>query len=87
MVKFSSREFNQDIGRVKRAAEEGPVIITDRGDPAFVLMRYEAYRKLAGASPSILELLDQKSAPPSPDGDDFEAQRIASGSTKAAMFG
>ncbi len=54
---FSSREFNQDLARAKRAAEAGPVIITDRGEPAFVLMRIEEYRRLAGERPNILELL------------------------------
>lgn len=27
---LSSREFNQDTGRAKKAVEKGPVIITDR---------------------------------------------------------
>ncbi len=55
---ISSRTLNQDIGRAKRAARLGPVVITDRGRPAFVLLRYEAYRQLAGKRPSIRELLD-----------------------------
>ena len=53
---ISSREFNQDVSRAKRAADSGPVIITDRGRPAYVLMRYDTYRPLAGG-PNILELL------------------------------
>lgn len=28
---LSSRDFNQDVSRAKRAAEDDPVIITDRG--------------------------------------------------------
>ncbi len=32
-TKISSREFNQDIGRAKHVADEGSVIITDRGEP------------------------------------------------------
>jgi prevent-host-death family protein len=56
---LSSREFNQDVGRAKRAAETGPVVITDRGVPAFVLLRIEAYRSLVGAAPRIRDLLDQ----------------------------
>lgn len=31
---MTSREFNQDTSRAKRAAESGPVFITDRGPPA-----------------------------------------------------
>jgi hypothetical protein len=56
---LSGREFNQDIARAKRAAEMGPVIITDRGVPAFVLQRYEDWRQQSGARPdvSLLEAL------------------------------
>lgn len=56
---ISSREFNQDVSQAKRAAEAGPVFITDRGRPAYVLLRHEAYRRLLGESPSIRQLLDQ----------------------------
>lgn len=45
---FSSRTLNQDIGRVKRATADGPVVITDRGRPAHVVMRYDDYQKLLG---------------------------------------
>lgn len=40
------RQLNQDVSAAKRAASVGPVIITDRGTPSFVLMTYEDYRKL-----------------------------------------
>jgi prevent-host-death family protein len=63
---ISSREFNQDVSRAKRAADEGPVIITDRGQPAYVLLRHEAYKRLAGGGPNILELLGM------PGGEDIE---------------
>jgi len=58
---ISSREFNQDVGKAKRAAEEGPVIITDRGKPSFVLMRHEEYTRLLGAPPkkNLFDLLAQ----------------------------
>ena len=70
---ISSREFNHDVGRAKRAAEAGPVIVTDRGSPAFVLLRYEDYRRLAGhAESGILDLLDD---PGSAD-IEFEAPRL-----------
>ena len=72
---LSSREFNQDVSRAKRAADEGPVIITDRGEPAYVLLRHDAYRRLTQAGPSILDLLDQ------PEGADieFDPPRLGSG--------
>lgn len=54
---ISSREFNQDIGRAKKAAKKGPVIITDRGRPSYVLLTVEEYQALAGTQQSILDLL------------------------------
>lgn len=52
---ISSREFNQDVSRAKRAAEAGPVLVTDRGRPAYVLLQYEAYQRLAGPPKSLLD--------------------------------
>lgn len=45
---FTAREYNQDASAVKRAANDGPVIITERGKPAHVLMTMEAYERLKG---------------------------------------
>ena len=45
---LTSRELNQDVGRAKRAAQSGPVFITDRGRPAHVLMTIAEYRRLTG---------------------------------------
>ncbi len=53
----SSRDFNQDIGRAKKAAENGPVFITDRGRPAHVLLSIEEYRRLTGSRKGIADLL------------------------------
>lgn len=54
---FSSREFNQDTSRAKKAARHGPVFITDRGKPAHVLLSIEEYRKLSGGALNIVDLL------------------------------
>lgn len=54
---ISSREFNQDAGGAKKAAEKGPVIITDRGRPSHVLLSYEAYERLVGKELSLLAAL------------------------------
>lgn len=54
---ISSREFNQDKSGAKRAAADGPVFITDRGEPAYVLLNIEDYRRLARAEGSIIDLL------------------------------
>jgi prevent-host-death family protein len=54
---LSSREFNQDASRAKRAARNGPVFITDRGRPAHVLLTIEDYQRLAGGGATIVDLL------------------------------
>ena len=54
---FSSRQFNQDASKAKKAAEAGPVIITDRGRPAHVLMTFEAYKEITGGRTKIADLL------------------------------
>ena len=43
---FSSCEFNHGVSRAKRATQNGPVFITDRGKPAYVLLRFEDYQRL-----------------------------------------
>ena len=54
---FSSREFNQDAGRAKRAASKGPVFITDRGRPAHVLLSIKEYQQITNKQKSILDQL------------------------------
>jgi prevent-host-death family protein len=54
---ISSREFNQDTSRAKKAAAQGPVFITDRGTPAHVLLSIEEYQRLTGAQDSIIDRL------------------------------
>jgi prevent-host-death family protein len=53
----TSRDFNQDTGRAKRAARDGPVYITDRGRPSHVLLTFEAYNELATHSIAMADLL------------------------------
>jgi prevent-host-death family protein len=72
---ISSRDFNQDISRAKRAADEGPVIITDRGEPVYVLLRHDAYRRLTGAPTSICDLL----AEPGVEDIEFDPPRLGGG--------
>lgn len=54
---LSSREFNQDTSKAKKAAQQGPVFITDRGQPAHVLLTIEEYQKLTGSRMKIADLL------------------------------
>jgi prevent-host-death family protein len=57
ITKLSSREFNQDTSRAKRAAKRGPVFITDRGRPSHVLLTVEEYQRITGGEKSVADLL------------------------------
>ena len=70
ITRLTSREFNRDTGRAKRAAQTGPVYITDRGRTSHVLLTVEDYRRLAATAPSITDLLAE---PPGIEAVDFIA--------------
>lgn len=69
---LSSRELNQDVTRAKKATKNGPVIITDRGKPAHVLLSIEQYQQLTMQRRSIADAL----AMPSIEDIEFEPQRV-----------
>jgi prevent-host-death family protein len=46
MSTMSAREFNRDVSAAKRAADRGPLVVTDRGEPAYVLLSIAEYRAL-----------------------------------------
>lgn len=52
---FTSRDFNREPSRIKRAAKQGPVIITERNRPDIVVMSYERYASLTGNGRSFLD--------------------------------
>lgn len=68
----TSREFNQDVSKVKRAAINGPVFITDRGHPAHVLLTIQDYQKLTETKENIIDLL----AMPDATDIDFEPTKL-----------
>lgn len=57
MRTISAREFNRDVSAAKRQAINGPVVITDRGVPAFVLLSIEEYRALGEGGLDLVERL------------------------------
>jgi len=67
---LSSREFNQQTSKAARAAKDGPVFITDRGEESLVLLSIEDYRQLRGARIDAGELL---SYPPGIEDIDLES--------------
>ena len=54
---LSSREFNQAASEAKRAANNGPVFITDRGKPAHVLLSFDDYQRLTKQRRNIADAL------------------------------
>jgi prevent-host-death family protein len=79
---LSSREFNQDRSRAKKAARNGPVFITDRGKPAHVLLSIEEYEKITHKRENIADLL----AMPESDLFDFDPPRVGDEFPRPADF-
>jgi antitoxin Phd_YefM of type II toxin-antitoxin system len=70
VVTQSAREFNHDVSAAKRAAAREPVVITERGRPAYVLMSIQEYQRLTEVQPDIVEWLSAD------DGADFDVPRV-----------
>ena len=79
---LSSREFNQNTSRAKKATREGPVFITDRGRPAHVLLSMTEYQKITHNRQNIADLL----ALPEEDIFDFEPPRVGDDFPRPADF-
>ncbi|NCA73094.1 MAG: type II toxin-antitoxin system Phd/YefM family antitoxin [Sphingobacteriia bacterium] len=72
-TRMTSRAFSHDPGGARKAAESGPVIITHRGEPVHVLVSIAEYRRLTGATRSLVDRLVM----PADAGDiDFEPPRL-----------
>lgn len=69
---LSSRELNHDVSSAKKAAQSGPVVITDRGKPSHVLMTYDEFQRLTGKRRSLVEAL----AMPGLSDIDFDPPRV-----------
>jgi len=71
---LSSRDFTRDVSGAKRAAAHGPVFITDRGRPAYALLKIDDYYRLIGQEePSLLAVMDNIAGG---EGIEFEAPRL-----------
>ena len=81
MTVFSSREFNRDVTRAKKAASVGPVFITDRGRPAHVLLSFEDYQRLTKQRRNIADAL----AMPGVADIEFEPPRVTIGARPADL--
>ena len=72
---ITSREFARDLKSAKRAASEGPVVITTRGKPEFALLSYRAFEQLRGdaAPPSLWQVLSEL---PTTEGIEFDPPHL-----------
>ncbi|MDT0202207.1 type II toxin-antitoxin system Phd/YefM family antitoxin [Nocardioides sp. AE5] len=66
----TAAEFNQRPSRVKRAAAEHPVIITEHNRPSFVLMTYVEFERLQGAPDNLASWLEME------DDVDFDIEEV-----------
>ena len=57
---FTSSEFHRAPGRIKKAAADGPVVITERGRPIMAVLPYGAYERLTVTPSNILDALDME---------------------------
>ncbi|MCO6188280.1 type II toxin-antitoxin system prevent-host-death family antitoxin [Rhizobium sp. L1K21] len=57
---LTSRNLNQDVSKAKKAAQNGPVVITDRGKPAHVLMTYADFERMSGKNRTLIEALSMR---------------------------
>lgn len=80
ITKLSSRDFNQDTSRAKRAAKRGPVFITDRGRPSHVLLTVEEYQRITAGQKNVADLL----ALPAAAEIEFEPPRVSGNLYKSA---
>ena len=78
MSTISARDFNRDVSAAKRATAGGPVVITDRGEPAYVLLSIEDYRRLSDGR-DIVDWLQMS------EDVDFEPARLGSLPTAADL--
>lgn len=54
---ISNRKLKHNLRRATKAAQTGPVFITDRGQPAYVLLSFDDYQRLIGKGRNILHAL------------------------------
>ena len=55
MQTTTSQEFNRQASALRHRATAEPLLITDRGRPANVLMSYPAYQALQGPAQSVAD--------------------------------
>lgn len=62
MFSMTAREFNQQVAKAQRIADDEPVLVTRHGEPAYVLLSIAEYERLVpeeepAPRQSLLDLL------------------------------
>jgi len=80
----TSRDFARDLASAKKAAGDGPVIVTNRGRPSYALLKIDDYYRLVGTDPpSLLTVMASI-----PGGDvEFEPPRLGGNDLRPADLG
>jgi hypothetical protein len=66
---------SENIARAKKAAQDGPVLITEVGRPGYVLLTLEEYQRLTG-NPCAPQTLAEALAMPGGEDIDFDPPRV-----------
>lgn len=81
MASMTAQAFNRDVSAAKRLAEEGPLFITHRGEPAFVLLTIAEYNRMRGDDRSLADVLGMEG-----DYIDIEFPRLEHGGLRIPDF-
>ena len=57
---FTSREFNRDVSRARKASNLGPVFITNRNKPKHVLLSIDEYQRLKSKRSNLVDALSMQ---------------------------
>ena len=77
-----SDRFDRSTSEARKPAEAGPVIITEGGEPAHVLLTIAEYRRLTGGHRRLGEML----AMPGSDEVEFDPPRLDDLGVRPAAF-
>ena len=69
---MTSADFNQNPSKAKKAANDGPLVITEHGEASYVLVRYSDFKDHWRKARSLYDALNQKE---SRFDDDFMPER------------
>ena len=57
MPRMTARDFNRDVNAAQRAADDAPLVITDRDEPAHVLLSIGEFPRLSANGPPLVDRL------------------------------